>query len=148
MAEKKKKFGANGLNALESAIETVSEAVENQQTESSQIVASAPVVEPTAEVAPQTSIATKQEQTSPVVQAPAFVPAPATSPVQPVVQQAMATAAATTEAATQEDVKGLNVPLPLSVYKRLSNLKIDSDGETLKSLGLKAVIEFLDKSGY
>lgn len=141
MAAKKQKFGASGLNALESAIETVTEAVENQQTESSQIVASAPAVEPT----PQPAIATKPELKSAVIAAVAPV-ATSSSSVQPVVEKSAP--AVVTEATIQEDVKGLNVPLPLSVYKRLSTLKIDSDGETLKSLGLKAIIEFLDKSGY
>lgn len=141
MAPKKQKFGASGLNALDCALDTVTEAVENQQTESSQIVASAPAVEPMPQAAPQPANATKPEQTSPVVAAVA--PVTTTSVVQPAVEKQ-----APAEAAIQEDVKGLNVPLPLSVYKRLSTLKIDSDGETLKSLGLEAIIQFLDKRGY
>lgn len=48
----------------------------------------------------------------------------------------------------QEAVKGLNIPIPISIYKRLSNMKIDADNESLKSLGLKAIIEYLDKNGY
>lgn len=144
MALKKQKFGASGLNALDCALDTVTEAVENQQTESSQIVASAPVVMAAVEAATQPTIATKPEHNSQVVTAVASVAS--TSPVQPAVEKPEPAPVA--EAAIQEDVKGLNVPLPLSVYKRLSTLKIDSDGETLKSLGLEAIIQFLDKRGY
>lgn len=144
MADKKKKFGANGLNALESAIETVSEAVENQQTESSQIVASPPVAEPSVEVAPQPTIATKEEQ--PKLAVAQTAKSESISPVQP---SSPATQVKAEEPEVKVEItKGLNIPLPLSVYKRLSTMKIDSDAESLKSLGLKAIIEFLDKNGY
>lgn len=47
-----------------------------------------------------------------------------------------------------ERTKIINIVVPLSIYKRLFELKADVEGETLKSLSLKAIIRYLQDEGY
>lgn len=141
----KKKFGSSGLNAVEVAAETVSASVSEPQ-ESSQIVAFAPAQSP--EIAVSPANATKAEQTTQA--SPSILKTEATSAVQSAAQPGSQQKQSEEPAseAKVENTKGLNILLPISIYKRLSTMKLDVEDETLKSLGLKAIIEFLDKNKY
>lgn len=119
------------LNALKAANETMAEAIENLYAESTISEVPVPLSVLETETATNLSVVTKAEQSITAT----------TSAVQQSTLQEK-------QSLEQEAVKGLNIPIPISIYKRLSNMKIDADNESLKSLGLKAIIEYLDKNGY
>lgn len=113
----KKQFGANGLNALSTALNTVSEAVE--KAESTPVVTMQP--EPITPE-PQPEVAKGGEEPTPV----------------PSVY-------AEAEKSQKKDTVGVNIILPKDVYKRLQMMRIDLDGIPLRSLCLQLVIEGLEK---
>ena len=113
----KKQFGANGLNALTSAVNTVSEAVEK------------------AESAPVTSV-----QPEPVVPEPQPEPAQGGGEAAPA-----ATAYDPAEKSQKKETVGVNIILPKDVYKRLQMMRIDLDGMPLRSLCLQLVMEGLER---
>lgn len=119
------------LNTLKAATETMAEAIENLYAESTTSEVPVPLSVLETETTANLSVATKAEQSITAT----------TSAVQQSTLQEK-------QSLKQEAVKGLNIPIPISIYKRLSNMKIDADNESLKSLGLKAIIEYLDKNGY
>lgn len=113
----KKQFGANGLNALSTALNTVSEAVEK------------------AESAPVTSM-----QPEPITPRPQ--PEPAKGREEPTPAPSVY---AEVEKSQKKDTVGVNIILPKDVYKRLQMMRIDLDGMPLRSLCLQLVIEGLEK---
>lgn len=113
----KKQFGANGLNALSTALNTVSEAVEK------------------AESAPVTSM-----QPEPITPRPQ--PEPAKGREEPTTAPSVY---AEVEKSQKKDTVGVNIILPKDVYKRLQMMRIDLDGMPLRSLCLQLVIEGLER---
>lgn len=113
----KKQFGANGLNALSTALNTVSEAVEKAEST------------PVAPVQPE-----------PVVPEPQPEPAQGGGEAAPA-----ASVYADAEKSQKKETVGVNIILPKDVYKRLQMMRIDLDGMPLRSLCLQLVMEGLER---
>ena len=113
----KKQFGANGLNALSTALNTVSEAVE--KAESTPVTTMQP--EP---ITPEPQSEADKGSEEPT-QAPSVY--------------------AEAEKSQKKDTVGVNIILQKDVYKRLQMMRIDLDGMPLRSLCLQLVIEGLEK---
>ena len=113
----KKQFGANGLNALSTALNTVSEAVEKAEST------------PVAPVQPE-----------PVAPEPQPEPAQGGGEAAPT-----ATAYDPAEKSQKKETVGVNIILPKDVYKRLQMMRIDLDGMPLRSLCLQLVMEGLER---
>lgn len=113
----KKQFGANGLNALSTALNTVSEAVEKAESTPVTIMQPEPITPE-----PQSELAKGGEE-----------PTPASAVY------------AEAEKSQKKDTVGVNIILPKDVYKRLQMMRIDLDGMPLRSLCLQLVIEGLER---
>lgn len=113
----KKQFGANGLNALSTALNTVSEAVEKAESTPVTTMQPEPIT-----LEPQLEAAKGGEEPTP---APSIY--------------------AEAEKSQKKDTVGVNIILPKDVYKRLQMMRIDLDGMPLRSLCLQLVIEGLEK---
>ncbi|MBR5612425.1 MAG: hypothetical protein IKW43_04685 [Bacteroidaceae bacterium] len=115
----KKQFGANGLNALSTALNTVSEAVEKAES---------------------TPVAPVQPEPEPVVPEPQPEPAQGRGEAAPT-----ATSYELAEKSQKKETVGVNIILPKDVYKRLQMMRIDLDGMPLRSLCLQLVMEGLER---
>lgn len=113
----KKQFGANGLNALSTALNTVSEAVEKAESTPVTTVQPDPI---TSEPQPEADNGREEPTQAPSVYAEA-------------------------EKSQKKDTVGVNIILPKDVYKRLQIMRIDLDGMPLRSLCLQLVIEGLER---
>lgn len=113
----KKQFGANGLNALSTALNTVSEAVEKAESTPVTTMQPEPI---TPEPQPEAAKGGGEPAPAPSVYAEA-------------------------EKSQKKDTVGVNIILPKDVYKRLQMMRIDLDGMPLRSLCLQLVIEGLEK---
>ena len=113
----KKQFGAKGLNALSTALNTVSEAVEKAESTPVTTMQPEPI---TPEPQPEVAKGGEEPTQAPSVYAEA-------------------------EKSQKKDTVGVNIILPKDVYKRLQMMRIDLDGMPLRSLCLQLVIEGLEK---
>lgn len=113
----KKQFGANGLNALSTALNTVSEAVEKAESTPVTTMQPEPI---TPEPQPEADKSREEPTQAPSVYAEA-------------------------EKSQKKDTVGVNIILPKDVYKRLQIMRIDLDGMPLRSLCLQLVIEGLER---
>ena len=113
----KKQFGANGLNALSTALNTVSEAVEKAESTPVTTMQPEPI---TPEPQPEADNGREESAPAPSVYAES-------------------------EKSQKKDTVGVNIILQKDVYKRLQMMRIDLDGMPLRSLCLQLVIEGLER---
>lgn len=137
-----KKFGERALNSTNYVDETITKALE-ETTPSSSVVQ--PV--PTTPAPEENHTATKEEL--PIAEEPVAPKETKSSGVggKKPKKTTRKSSGKVAEVETEETI-GLNLAMPKSMYKRLTIMKLDMDGESLKSLGLAAIEAFLKKKGY
>lgn len=111
MATNKKKFGAGGLNALNTAINRVSEAVERVEQQPAPTINEQPVETPVS-------------------------PSPSLQP---------SSANANQEKPASKKTIGVNIILPMEVYIRLQNMRMEQGNIPLRSLCFDLVVKGLDE---
>jgi len=137
-----KKFGERALNSTTYMDETITKALEETAPVSHvvQPVPAAPVEE-------ETPTATKAELSPAVETNTAKEPEESRVGEEKPKKTTRKSSGKVAEPEVEKTI-GLNLAMPKSMYKRLSNMKLDMDGESLKSLGLTAIEQFLKKKGY
>lgn len=124
-----KKFSANSLNAVDYAINTISDAVDNPET-------IAPVT-----IKPE---AQKPQESETILSVEKEV---ATEPLSEENNEKPTTRKKKSKAAPDAKPIAVNILMPPSVYKRMMNMKTDYR-KPLNQIGLEAIIKWLDKNGY
>lgn len=148
-----KKFNVKSLNAVNAAIDTISEAIEEPVVVLGKETPSAALQPEVANTGTETSVETVAEAVSTEkTDAPSSLDnlsgRVGERPSAPTPSKKKSPKAKKSEAdETKEDLTPLNILIPDSVYRRLSMMKIDTR-KSLKDLTVEAVLKMLDKNGY
>lgn len=128
-----KKFNADSLNAVDYAMNTINEAIENPAA-----------ITP---IQPEVIVSGREKIKESVTEEETTVSETPTEEVQVKPAQRKRKNKADLEADKNQKPIGVNVPVPPAIYKRMMKVKADNR-KPLNQIGLEAIIKWLEKNGY